>query len=95
MDDKQLINNIKDLDKLQRIKMRLVNNEIYEIITNNIIDDNKIEHLFDDILDLYYWFGPDVDHIFEELYNYYKNINNKITKDYQGFYLELKKDNTN
>ena len=95
MEEEFFIEKIKELHKLQKTKLKLVTNEIYYVISNNIVNDNKIEHLFDDILDLYYWFGSKIDPLFDELYNYYKNINNEITKDYKGFFLELKEEDTN
>ncbi len=92
MIDDSLIDMIKGLNRLQEIKLRIVVDEVYNIISNNIVDDDRTEHLFDDILDLYFWYGDKIEYLFYELYDYYININKEIATDYKGFYLELSKE---
>ena len=85
----ELIDSLREVNKLQNIKLDYVKKEIKFILDNSIIDNQKIEKTFDELLDLTYWFSEEIEPIYYKLLDYYKNINLEASKDYEKFYLEI------
>lgn len=77
------------LNKVQIENLKQVKNELLNLITKKITDEQVIEHLLDRLLDLIEWFGDDIEEIFYLLLNYYKQLNESASIQYEKIYLEL------
>lgn len=77
------------LNEINYTELNKVRDEILYIINNNIIDENIIEHIFDRLLDLVYWYGDELNELYFKFLDYYKIINNEASKDYKLHYLEI------
>lgn len=82
-------NMINEMNELYSINYLNVENEINYIINNNIISNKIIEKVFDELLDLSYWYGKEIDKLFYKLYNYYKSINLDVSQDYKKYYKKI------
>ena len=89
----ELINSLKghflELNKLQNEQLEIVNDEIEFIISNNIIDEKRIEKDFDILIDLLYWFGEDIKECYYKLTNFYKKINYDAGLEYEEIYMKI------
>lgn len=79
---------ISKLNKLLLEQLKLVNQNISFVISEQIKDEKIIEHLFDKLLDLLSFFGDDIEESYYVLLDYYKNINLDATRFYEQMYLE-------
>lgn len=79
---------ISKLNKLLLEQLKLVNQDISFVISEQIKDETIIEHLFDKLLDLVDVFGDDIEDSYYALLDYYKNINLDATRFYEQMYLE-------
>lgn len=80
-----------EISYLQCKNLKIIKDEINFIINNNITNQNKIEFIFDKLLDLAFWYGDDVNNLFYKLYDYYKNLNVEVCKDYESYYMKILK----
>lgn len=78
-----------ELNKLQKERLEIANNEIDFIINNNIIDENWIEKTFDLLIDLLYWFGEDIKEKYFKLLWFYKKISYEASLEYEEIYMEI------
>lgn len=89
--NKEIENIVLELNKLQIVALEMVKKDIEFVIYNKCINDTEIEHIFDKILDLAFWYGKEIDILFYDLYNYYKNINIDLCKNYESYYIKVLK----
>lgn len=92
MNDNNFKKIFQEINKYQSINLLIVKDEINYILTNKIIDDNKIQHTFDKLLDLAYWYGNEINELYNKLSNYYKKLNPKANNDYIQYYSKILKE---
>lgn len=80
---------MKELGKLQKQKLTLEKENIEYIINNKIKNELEIEIIFDNLIDLTYWYGLEMKETYYKLLNYLKNINVKLSEEYEKYYLEI------
>ncbi len=89
----ELVETLKEpmqkLNKMQEIQLNFLIGEVKNIINNDIKDEQRIEKVFDMLLDLTYWYGDDIKTIYYDLLKYYEKINLNASKEYEKFYLEI------
>jgi len=87
LDLDKIINQFKYLETIQEVVINNLDKEMNFIILNNIIDDFKIENLFEQIINL---FPCDkVENLLKKLGCYYYNVNSDLVKFYVDTYLEM------
>lgn len=80
---------IKELQQLEKQKLVLEKENIDYIINKKIKNKLKIEKSLDNLLDLTYWYGVEMNETFYKLLNYLKTIDINLSKDYEKYYLEI------
>ena len=80
-------NAIKDILLMQENLLLFIEEDIDEIIENNIIDDKRVEELFEQLLNLFQ--TDDILNLFKKLGNYYYKINKELVIYYYNFYQEM------
>lgn len=80
---------MKELGQLQEQKLALEKENVEYIINNKIKSELEIEKVFDNLIDLTYWYGLEIKEIYYKLLNYLKNINLKLSEEYEKYYLEI------
>ena len=80
-------NTINKILLMQENIVIFIKDEIDNIIENNIIDDKRIEKLFDQLINLFQ--TEEVFNLFKKLSNYYYKINKQLVRDYCNFYKDL------
>lgn len=83
---------ILELRKIGIEELKNVKVKIGYIIKNNIKDENIIEHTLDELLNLTYIFGSDIEDVYYNLVDYYKTIDLESSNDYKKYYLSIIKD---
>lgn len=80
---------MKELQRFQKQKLSLTQENIEYIINNKIESELEIEKIFDNLIDLTYWYGLEIKEIYYKLLNYLRNINIKLSEEYEKNYLEI------
>ncbi len=84
---------MKELGQLQKQKLALEKENIEYIIDNKIKNEIEIEKVLDNLIDLTYWYGLEIKETYYKLLNYLKNINVKLSEEYEKYYLEIIEEN--
>lgn len=80
---------MKELGQLQKQKLTLEKENIEYIINNKIKNEVEIEKILDNLIDLTYWYGLEIKETYYKLLIYLKNINVKLSEEYEKYYLEI------
>ena len=87
----ELVKMIKEIDNLQQIVLKNLNREINYIINNKIVDDKKVESLFEDLLNLLQ--SKRVLNLYKKLGRYYYFVNSSLVDEYVNIYIDMYCDN--
>lgn len=80
---------VEFLSGLQEQELARVKNKIDYVIATKITDENYLAHLFDDLLNLTYWYGSNMNELYYKLLKYVGNFNLELANDYETYYLEI------
>lgn len=80
---------VEFLSNLQEEQLVTVTNKIDYVMTTKITDENYLSHLFDDLLNLTYWYGSNMNNLFYKLHEHVKSFNLELANDYETYYLEI------
>ena len=80
---------IKKIGQFQEQKLALEKENIEYIINNKIKNELEIERVLDNLINLTYWYGLEIKDTYYKLLNYFKNINVKLSEEYEKYYLEI------
>ena len=86
---KDLEEPIKILNKINLERLKNIKRNINYIINNNIVDEKIIESVFDNLLDLIYFYGEELNQIYFDFLNYYECINKEACNEYKKLYLDI------
>jgi len=86
---KSLQEPILELKKIGLEELKSVKVKIDYIIENNIKDENIIEHILDELLNLSYIFGSEIEDVYNNLTDYYKTIDIESSYEYKKYYLSI------
>lgn len=85
-DIKELFEKVYDLSLVQ---IKMINDEINNIIKNHIKDVNQISKVFDSILSLVFVDDIIREESYNKLLNYCFSVDENLAEDYQKIYYEL------
>lgn len=92
----ELISNLKEpiteLKRLQKIKLDMTKEKVKYIIKNKVRNEYEIEHVFDDLIDLTYWYGEEINELFYELLIYFRTLNINSSDEYEKDYSKIIKE---
>lgn len=77
------------LSELQEEQLSITTNKIEYVINIKVTDENFLAHLFDDLLNLTYWYGSNMNELYYKLLEYVKTFNLELANDYELYYLEI------
>jgi len=80
---------LKELRKHQEQQLDMMKDNFDFIIKHKVNNEKIIERFFDELLDLVYFLGEDVEPLYNKLLDYYEKINEEAANDYKNFYLEI------
>lgn len=86
---KKLEEPINNLNVINIEKLKQIKNNINLIVKYNIKDEKIIESIFDILLDLTYFYDDELNEVYFNFLDYYKNIDKESTEDYKKYYLYI------
>lgn len=84
-----LIEPLKKLQQLQLERLKIEEEHIKIIMKNRIQSESEIEKVLDKLLDLAYWYGEEIEETYYSLLNYFKNINQQSSEEYEKYYIDI------
>ena len=79
----------ENLKRIHEQNLEDIKKQVDDIISVKLEDEKIIEHTFDQLLDLAYYYGTDIQKVYYKLLDYYEKINLEASEDYKKLYLEI------